>query len=191
MATDTPDVPLRAREHLHALHTRLNDVQSAYEGDEERPLGGFLTLMGVFAGGVGGAALLARGLGREMPDRFSAQDLFLLTVATHKASRLISKDAVTAPFRAPFTRFVGPAGDGENMEEVRGSGLRHSVGELLTCPFCTSVWVATGLVAGGVLAPRLTRSVAAMLTAVFGSDLLHLAYDAAKHLPERAQPDEG
>ncbi len=184
-----PDTATISRLH-EQVHERMHAVQSAYEGDEERPLGGFLTLMGVYAGAVGGAGLLARARGRSLPDRFTAGDLALLTLATHKASRIISKDAVTAPFRAPFTRFAGSAGEGENMEEVRGQGIRHSIGELLTCPFCTSVWVATGFVAGGVIAPKLTRSAAAMLTAVLGSDVLHLLYDSAKHLPERAQPDD-
>ncbi|NAZ88134.1 DUF1360 domain-containing protein [Kineococcus indalonis] len=181
MARDTPTVS--------EIHQRLHAVQSAYQGEEERPLGGFLALMGVYVGAVGGASALARALRRPVPDRFSAGDLALLTLATHQGSRLLTKDAVTAPLRAPFTRFAGSAGEGEVVEEVRGSGLRHSLGELLTCPFCASVWVATGFVAGGVIAPRLTRSAAAMLTAVFGSDVLHLVYDAAKHLPERAQAD--
>ncbi len=186
MAPDTSTVS-----ELHQrLHDRMHAVQSAYEGDGERPLGGFLTLMGVYASAVGGAGLLARARGRSLPDRFTAGDLALLTLATHQASRLLTKDAVTAPFRAPFTRFAGSAGEGETMEEVRGEGLKHSIGELLTCPFCAGVWVATGFVAGGVLAPRLTRSAMAMLTAVFGSDVLHLLYDSAKHLPERAQPEE-
>ena len=174
---------------LRSAHERLHRLQSDYAGQEDRPLGGLLALMGVYTGAVGGAGLLAAARGKALPERWSAGDVALLTIATHKASRILTKDTVTAPFRAPFTRFQGPAGDGEVMEEVQGTGWRHAVGELVTCPFCMSVWVATGFVAGGVLAPRLTRSLAAMLTAVFGSDVLHLLYDSAKHLPERAQPD--
>ena len=33
-------------------------------------------------------------------------------------------------------------------EEVRGKGAQKAVGELITCPFCIDMWVATGLVAG-------------------------------------------
>ncbi|PPK96156.1 uncharacterized protein DUF1360 [Kineococcus xinjiangensis] len=180
------------------LRARLAAVRREYEGGqgEERPLGGFLALMGVYTGAVGGAALLARATGRHLPERVGAGDVLLLALATHKASRLLSKDAVTSPLRAPFTRFAGSAGEGEVMEEVRGHGLAHSTGELLTCPFCTSVWVATGFTAGGVLAPRLTRSALVTLTAVLGSDVLHLLYDSAKHLPALAEraaagPQEG
>lgn len=170
-----------------SLHARLHAVQTAYQGEEDRPLGGFLTLMGVYGSAVGAAGLIGRARGARLPPEVTARDLTLLVLATHKATRLLAKDAVTSPFRAPFTTFAGPAGDGEVMEEVRGEGLRHSVGELLTCPFCLSVWVASALVAGHVLAPALTRTVTTTLTVVFGSDVVHLLYDAAKQLPQLAQ----
>jgi hypothetical protein len=49
-----------------------------------------------------------------------------------------------------------------------------------------AVWVATGLSAGFVMAPRATRLLTTVLAAVSASDVLQLAYDAAKKLPERA-----
>jgi hypothetical protein len=61
-------------------------------------------------------------------------------------------------------------------EEVRGKGIRHAVGELITCPFCTSQWVATAYAAGLVFAPRATRLAGTTMTAVAGSDWLQLAY---------------
>ncbi|WP_432562415.1 DUF1360 domain-containing protein [Kineococcus sp. SYSU DK003] len=174
---------------LNAVHRRFHELATAYSPEEERPLGGFVGLASVYVGAIGGVSLLARARGRSLPDRISPADLALLTVATHKLSRILAKDAVTSPLRAPFTSFAGNSGEGEVMEEVRGTGWQHSVGELLTCPFCLGVWVATGFAAGGVLAPRATRTAATVLTAVFGSDLLHLLYDSAKQLPQRAQPD--
>jgi hypothetical protein len=105
----------------------------------------------------------------------------LIAAATHKLSRILTKDAVTSPIRAPFTRYREPTGDGEVMEEVRGDhGVRHAAGELLTCPFCLAMWTAGGMTAGLVFAPRLTRYTAATLGAVAASDFLQLAYDAAK-----------
>ena len=71
-------------------------------------------------------------------------------------------------------------------EEVRAaSGLRHSIGELLTCPFCLDVWIATGFAIGLVFAPRATRLIAACLTAVAGSDFLQLAYATAQQAAQR------
>jgi Protein of unknown function (DUF1360) len=68
------------------------------------------------------------------------------------------------------------SGPAELSEEVRGSGPRHAVGELLTCPFCLSQWVGTVYAAGMVFAPRATRFAGAALTAVAAADWLHLAY---------------
>lgn len=106
----------------------------------------------------------------------SPGDLALLTVATHKGSRLIAKDRVTSTVRAPFTEFESDAGPGEVNERARGRGLRRAVGELLICPHCLGLWVATALAAGLIVAPRPTRWVASVLTALLGSDVLHIAY---------------
>jgi hypothetical protein len=83
--------------------------------------------------------------------------------------------------RAPFTRYAGTAGPAEVQEETRhDSQLRHSVGELLTCPFCLDMWVATAFVIGLIVAPRLTRLVAGSFTALAGADFLQLAYAKAQ-----------
>jgi hypothetical protein len=137
-------------------------------------------VMGVYGGLVGALAALARATGRRPPDRISATDVAMLGVATHKLSRLLTKDAVTSPLRAPFTRYAEPAGEAELNEQPRGTGTRHAVGELVSCPFCAGVWIATGLSAGLVFAPRLTRLVAAAASAVAVSDFMHLEYDVAK-----------
>ncbi|GAA2333681.1 DUF1360 domain-containing protein [Dactylosporangium salmoneum] len=160
------------------------DSQTAREyarnAPDERPLRGYATVLGVFAAAAGAVAGAARLSGRRLPGRPPAADLALLAVATHKISRLVTKDAVTSPLRAPFTRFEEPAGEAELNESPRGRGHRHALGELLTCPFCTGVWVAGGLAAGLVFAPRATRFGMGVATAIAGSDFLHLAYDAAK-----------
>jgi hypothetical protein len=107
--------------------------------------------------------------------------VLLLAAGTHKLSRTLTKDAVTSPLRVPFTRYKHTGGPAEVMEEVRSKGgLRHSVGELITCPFCLDVWIATGFTIGLVFAPRLTRLIATALTAVTGADFLHLLYAQAQ-----------
>ncbi|HEX6340104.1 DUF1360 domain-containing protein [Umezawaea sp.] len=162
-------------------------VRSNYSGDEVRPLGGYLRAMGGFSGLVGLAALVGGARGARLPERFSWSDTVLVSVAVHKASRLLTKSSVAGALRAPFTRFEGSTGEGEVAESVPPSGThRHAVGELLTCPFCSDVWLATAFTAGLVLAPRATRLVATALAAVAGSDSLHLAYDAAKSAVARA-----
>src|SRR5690348_9295029 len=152
----------------------------ARPADDERPLKGYTIVMATFATAAAAVAGVARLTGRRLPERPAAGDLALLAVATHKISRLVTKDAITSPLRAPVTEFEGPAGEAELNENPRGHGAQHALGELLTCPFCTGVWVASGLAAGLVFAPRLTRFGMGVATAVAGSDFLHLAYDAAK-----------
>lgn len=118
--------------------------------------------------------------GRQLPPRVAWSDLGLITVATFRFSRLLSKDPVTSPLRAPFTRFEGTSGPAELKEEVRGTGIRKAIGELVSCPFCLAQWTATAFAFGLVLAPRTTRFVAAVMTTVAGSDILQLAYSAAE-----------
>lgn len=153
-------------------------IQQRYQGDEDRPLGGYVGAMTVYSGLVAGTAGLVRWRGSQLPERVSWSDLVLISIATHKASRLIAKDPVTSPLRAPFTRFRGQSGEAELSEEVIGTGAQHAVGELLTCPFCLAQWVATGFVAGLVVAPRVTRLAAAVFAAVAGADALQHGYDA-------------
>jgi hypothetical protein len=157
-----------------------------YAPGEGRPLAGYAATLGTYLGLTGVLALLAKATGRTPPDRLTTQDVVLVSIATHKVSRLLAKDSVTAPLRAPFTRYERPAGNAEVTEQVRGDGVAHSVGELLSCPFCLAVWVASGFFAGLVFAPRLTRLVAATFTAVAISDTLQLGYAAAQQLPQRA-----
>jgi hypothetical protein len=72
------------------------------------------------------------------------------------------------------------------MEDTRHSTqLRHSLGELLTCPFCLDVWAVTAFTAGLVFAPRPTRLVAGTFTALAGADFLQLAYAKAQQLTEQ------
>jgi hypothetical protein len=65
---------------------------------------------------------------------------------------------------------------------VPDSGPRHAIGEFVTCPFCLSQWIATGLAFGLVLAPRPTRLAAGTLAALVGSDALQFLYsDLQEH----------
>jgi hypothetical protein len=117
--------------------------------------------------------------GKPIPERIEWRDVLLLGVATFKLSRLISKEVVTTPLRAPFTTFVERTGQGEVKEQPRGEGTVRAVGELLSCPFCLGAWVAATLAYGLVLSPPVTRFAATILTTLCLSDFLQLGYTAA------------
>jgi hypothetical protein len=110
----------------------------------------------------------------------SVGDVALVAVATHKASRLIAKDRVTSVLRAPFARYQDDASAGEVNEEARGRGLRRALGELLVCPYCIGMWIASALTAGLLVAPRLIRWIAFVLTTLSISDFLQIAYKKAE-----------
>jgi hypothetical protein len=171
---------------IGSVRTRLAGLRRAYAPHEHRPLDGYLAAMGAFGALAAALAAAAKASGRPMPERPSTQDVLLISIATHKLSRLLAKDSVTSPLRAPFTRYAEPGGAAEVNEEVRdqGSPIRHSVGELIICPFCLAVWVATGLTGGLVLAPRLTRLAATAMTATAVSDFLQMAYSMSKEAAE-------
>jgi hypothetical protein len=167
---------------------REDPVQQIVPGysDEPRPLGGYVAVMGLFNAVFVGFMLLLRKRRYKLPERIGVTDLALLGVAAFKVSRLLAKDAVTSPVRAPFTQFEGPSGPpAEISESVRVSGVRHAIGELLICPFCLGLWVAALFSYGLVLAPRATRLIASIFTIDAISDSLNLIYDAGANVVTR------
>lgn len=156
-----------------------------YRGDDPRPLGGYLAVLVIYSVVVAVATTAALLTGRRLPNQWRIQDLVTVALGTHKLSRTLTKDAVTSPLRAPFTHYTGSGGPAEVSEEVRDeSQLRHSLGELLTCPFCLDMWVATGFAIGLVFAPRFTRLIAGVFTVLTGADFLQLAYAMAQQSAE-------
>ena len=146
-----------------------------YAPGGDRPLGGYAVLMGLYGAAVTAGAVALRRRNRSLPD-VRLIDIALVGVATHKLARRVSKDSVTSPLRAPFTRYEGVAGPAELKEGVRGSGIRKAVGELISCPFCISQWVATGFTFGLLAAPRATRWAASVFASLALADFLQFAH---------------
>ena len=76
----------------------------AYGPEKRDSLRGYGVLMGVFGSLASAFATWFRASGRQLPDRIDGRDLLLVTVATHKASRMISK----GPGDEPAARAVCP-----------------------------------------------------------------------------------
>jgi hypothetical protein len=161
---------------------RARRISQEYAGEEDRPLGSFLALMGGYAAAVGALSAVVKSRDVELPDGLSIKDLALVALATHKASRVLAKAPVTSPLRAPFVTFQGASGEAELAEDVKQTGPKHAIGEFVTCPFCLSQWIATGLTFGLLLAPRPTRLAAGTLAALVGSDALQFLYSDLQEL---------
>src|SRR5438105_680860 len=150
----------------------------AYSPEEPKPLGGYATLTLIFNLLVAGLFTARWRSRRGLPEQIPLQDIALLGVGTFKLSRLIAKDKVLSWLRSPFTRYEGSGGPSEVQEKPRGEGLQNAVGQLLTCPYCTGQWVATGLLAAYLWQPRVTRTATSSLAIVTAADYLQQAWAA-------------
>ncbi len=166
---------------MEAVVDELEQVKRRYAHGHDRPLGAYSVLDAAYLGLVAGIGLLARRRGVRPPrGGMALKDLAVAGLATHRIVRTIAKDPITSPVRAPFTRYEGTSGPAELKEEVQGEGLRHALGELVTCPFCLSQWIGTGFATGLLFAPRATRWVAGGFGIVAVSDMLQYVYAALR-----------
>lgn len=147
--------------------------------EEEQPFEGYAVLMATFTSAMAANLLLAHRRGR-LPSRIDAGDIAGMAFATHKIARVLTKDAVTSVVRAPFVRLEEKPGTNSVEEHPRGRGLQRSLGELLSCPECTGQWVVGGLLAGTLHAPRATRAITSMYSALAVADLLQYVYAGLK-----------
>jgi hypothetical protein len=125
---------------------------------EERPLPEYAALTAVFGGVLGGFLFLAR---RRLPERVPFGDILRIGLASYKLGRLVAKDDVTTWVRAPVTQ-------DPDATEPKPRGVERVLGELVTCPYCVSVWTASGLSYALVLCPRQTR----VVTTIFGAQAI-------------------
>ena len=156
------------------------DVDGYAPPEERPPLLGYALLVGLFNALFAAALLLIRRSDRELPERVATGDFLLISLGAHKSSRLISKAKVTSFVRAPFTELQDKGGPAELEEAPRGTGVRRAIGELIVCPRCLGLWAAAAFTLGITVAPRLTRFVATVFSALTVSDFLQIAFKAAE-----------
>jgi hypothetical protein len=162
----------------------------AVSGETKKPpYGAYAGIMGTFAGGLAAAGVLARLLDRD-PRCDTVLDLAVLSAATFKAARTISRDEVTSFIRNPFVE--GEAGTGNEEEPKETGDIQQAIGELVTCSRCIGTWAAAGLATTQILAPRFGRLLTWSLAAAGANDFLQAGFVAltskTNELQERA-PD--
>ena len=162
----------------------VRSLEDVYAPQDERPLTAFTGILAAYGATVGGLSLLVRATGRQLPERMALGDVAATAVATYRVARVLAKSPVTSPLRAPFTRFKGVCGEAELEEEVRGTGWRKAMGELVSCPFCLGQWVVTAFGFSWIFAPRATRMAASMLSAAAEADALHYGHAALERSKE-------
>jgi hypothetical protein len=152
------------------------------------PHSAYAAIAATFLGGLALAGGLARALDRE-PREHNGLDVLVLGAATFKIARTITRDEVTSFLRDPFV--VGESHEGEGEEPVATGDIRQAIGELVTCSRCIGTWVAGGLTATQVLAPRFGRLVALTFAVGALNDWLQAGFQAltktANLIEERAE----
>lgn len=139
----------------------------------------YLGLMATFETGL---AILARRRQDAPRQRMALGDLLLFGVATHKVANLVAQDRVTRVLREPFVE------ERQSGAERPASGaLRGALGQLVTCPFCLSPWVALAFTTAHTLAPGVARVVGEIFAVATVSDLLHHQNAFLKARVARAQ----
>lgn len=111
---------------------------------------------------------LMNSLGNAPEMHTSGLDFLILCLATFRLTQIVTQEKVGQFIRAPFVTseiVPGPGGALTEGEKPSGSGIRRVIGELLLCPWCSGVWIATLLVFFHVLVPR----VAHIFTLVFAT----------------------
>jgi uncharacterized protein DUF1360 len=142
---------------------------------ESPPYTSYAAIMATFAGGLAAAGVLGRALRRD-PQCQTTLDFVILSAASFKAARTLSRDPVTSFLREPFVE--GQAGAAEDEEPVHTGGMDQAIGELVICTRCVGTWAAAGLAATQIVAPRFGRMLTWSLGAAAANDFLQAAFAA-------------
>jgi hypothetical protein len=140
---------------------------------EGPPYRSYAAILGTFVGGLAAAGALARSLRRD-PQRNTALDFAILSLASFKAARTLSRDQVTSFLREPFV-------EGEAVGEekpVQTGDMEQAIGELVTCSRCIGTWAAAGLATAQILAPRFGRMLTWTLAGAGVNDFLQAGFAA-------------
>ena len=134
--------------------------------EEERPLPQYAALTAAFWTVFAAFLLTNRD---RIPERIPFGDVVRIALSSYKISRVVAKEEVTAFVRAPVT-------EDPDAQKPKREGLPRVLGEMVTCPYCIGLWIASTLSYGLVVLPRETR----FATTIFGSyalaDFLHAGF---------------
>ena len=134
--------------------------------------GDYAILEGIFLGALSGVAVLARRRERQGVELISRRDLPVLALATFALADVVAKEKVSTWIREPFVREQAD----HKPAEPEGEGLRHAVGELLTCTRCVGTWSALALVGLKTASPAAGATTANVLALAGANDLIQSTF---------------
>jgi hypothetical protein len=140
-------------------------------------------------------ALLAAFAHRQRNKRDSLElrpfDLVLLGLATLRLGRLVAYDKVFETWRLPVAETQPDESGAGDTVTPKGHGFQRALGELISCPICAGTWIAAGLVYGLRIAPRFTRALLAIMSAVGIAELLNGAVEVMEWNAQAAREQVG
>ena len=145
------------RESVNGSHT--DPPTEAYD---------YLALNAVFAALLAGVVVAAREKTRAS-EPLTSRDLAVSGAASFALAKVIARERIGAWVREPFV-------EEEAGQRPRGRGLRHAVGELVTCTRCVGAWSALGLVGLRLSSPATGRVVNDVLAVSAMNDFLQAAF---------------
>lgn len=151
---------------------------------KDAPRGGYAMIMAIFFTVFAAVASTLRRNPSVLSTTPPARDIALLGIATFRLSRLLTADRVTSILRRPVVE------EGVGEEQIEGvvqkpreeGGIVQAVGELVTCPWCISVWAAAFNVYLLTLFPRLGRLFLLIMSSSGISQLLDPVFPLLNYL---------
>jgi hypothetical protein len=142
----------------------------------------YAMLEAVFAAGMAGLIALTRRRERDGTPAIPLDELALLALATFTLADVLAKEKISTWIREPFVV------EDADHKPVRpeGSGLRHAVGELLTCTRCIGTWSALALVALRTASPAAGRATVRVLALAGINDLMQSGFRLLAEKTNRA-----
>lgn len=128
----------------------------------------YLALNAVFAALLAGVVVAAREKNRAS-EPLTSRDLAVTGAASFALAKVIARERIGQWVRDPFV-------EEEAGQKPRGRGLRHAVGELVTCTRCVGAWSALALVGLRLTSPSTGRVVNDVLAVSAMNDWLQAAF---------------
>jgi len=129
----------------------------------------YMALNAVFAALLTGVVMAARER-THAHEPLTSRDLAVTGAAAFALSKVIARERIGTWVREPFVE------EEEDGRRPRGRGLRHAVGELITCTRCVGAWSALGLVGLRLTSPATGRVVNDVLAVSAMNDWLQASF---------------
>jgi len=142
----------------------------------------YAVLEAVFATGMAGLIALTRRREQDGTPAIPLDELALIALATFTLADVLAKERISTWIREPF---VEEDADHKPVHP-EGSGMRHAIGELLTCTRCIGTWSALGLVALRTASPAAGRATVRVLALAGINDLMQSGFRLLAERTNRA-----